>query len=307
MDIIKRFFSYTEIKTKITSVLTFGLTLAYLLSSGREINVYRSFVFFLGMFLFDLTATTVNNYCDTKKNHQTLQFSRRTALAITLILFAASTLLGLYLVYLTDLFVLFLGGLCFLLGILYSYGPVPISHGPYGEVISGLFYGLLIPTLLFYINLPNGELLSYSLSLSKFSFELNFAPALEIALLSVVPFCLTANIMLANNTCDVKHDVAVNRYTLPYYLKDNALRLFAALYYAAYVSVVIMVFLKLLSPMSLLLLVTLLPVQKNINRFRKRQLKEETFASSIKNFILIILVHTVLILLGCLLPGWGPR
>jgi 1,4-dihydroxy-2-naphthoate octaprenyltransferase len=53
-------------------------------------------------------------------------------------------------------------------------------------------------------------------------------------------------------------------------------------------------------------LVTAIPVQKNINLFTKKQSKEETFIVSIKNFITIISVHTVLIFAG-LLPGWSPK
>jgi 1,4-dihydroxy-2-naphthoate octaprenyltransferase len=60
-----------------------------------------------------------------------------------------------------------------------------------------------------------------------------------------------------------------------------------------------------LPSLSLLLLLTLIPVQKNIGRFFKKQVKEETFILSVKNFILFLLVHTVLITAGSLLPGWG--
>jgi 1,4-dihydroxy-2-naphthoate octaprenyltransferase len=75
-------------------------------------------------------------------------------------------------------------------------------------------------------------------------------PAIGFALLAVLPFCLTANIMLANNICDVGHDARVNRYTLPIYLRKYALHLFAFLYYAAYVSVIAMVIFRYLSPLS---------------------------------------------------------
>lgn len=301
-----RLLNYVEIRTKITSVFPFIMTLAYLYVSGKTIDPLRSIVFFCGMILFDLTATTINNYSDTKKNHQTLPFSRRTALVITILLFALSTVFGIYLVVLTDLVVLLLGGLCFLFGVFYSYGPIPISHGPYGEAISGFFYGALIPLILMYINVTS-ELFEYTLTLSQLTIQVHIAPAIGIALLAVLPFCLTANIMLANNICDVKHDIAVHRYTLAFYLKKYALHLFAALYYMAYVSVVAMVIFGYLSPLSLIILVTLIPVQKNINAFYKKQVKEETFSVSIKNFVLVSCVHVILIFLGSLLPGWGPQ
>lgn len=306
MNVMKRLLDYVEIKTKITSVFPFFMTLAYLFVNGKEIHPLRSAVFFCGMLLFDLTATTINNYSDTKKNHQTLQFTRRTALLITVILFVLSLAFGLYLVSLTDIVILLAGGLCFLFGVLYSAGPIPLSHGPYGEVASGFFYGVLIPFIVVYINIP-GDLLTFSVSLSKIAFEINVAPVFGLALLAVLPFCLTANIMLANNICDVEHDIKVQRYTLAFYLKRHALKLFALLYYGAYLSVIAMVIFRFLSPLSLILLVTLIPVQKNINTFFKKQVKEETFIISIKNFVLIISVHILLIFLGGLLPGWGPR
>jgi 1,4-dihydroxy-2-naphthoate octaprenyltransferase len=307
LGIIKRFLSYVEIKTKITSVFPFLMGLAYLHSSGYRMDPLKTIVFFLGMFCFDLTATTINNYYDTKKNRETLQLARPAAMAIMVALFAVSVILGLFLVYLSDPVVLLLGVLCFFFGIIYSWGPVPIFHGPYGELVSGLFYGLLIPAILIYINLPEGGLFSYSLDGWKLSMVLNLKSVAGLLLLSVVPFCLTANIMLANNICDLKRDVAVDRYTLAYYLGGKALWLFAALYYAAYLSVIAMAAVGLLSPLSLILLFSLIPVQKNINRFLKRQTKEETFIVSIKNFLIVIILHTLLIFLGSFLPGWGPR
>ena len=306
MGAVKKFLSYTEIRTKITSVFTYLMTLAYLYLGGRPVDPLRSSVFFLGMFLFDLAATTVNNYSDTKKNGQALPIGRRAALFITALLLLMSIAFGLWLVSLTDIVVLLAGGLCFFFGILYSWGPVPLSHGPYGEAASGFFYGVLIPFILAYIN-DGAHLFTYSLSWERVWAELNVAPVAGLLLLSVLPFCLTAGIMLANNICDVEHDVKVHRLTLAFYLKKYALYLFALLYYTPYLSVIAMVILRYLPPLSLLLLVTLIPVQMNINVFFKKQVKEETFSVSIKNFLIIISAHILLIFAGSFLPGWGPR
>jgi len=286
--LIKRFLSYVEIKTKITSTFAFMLTITFLLYSGRPIDWLRTLVFFLAMFLFDLTTTAINNYIDTKTNEQVLQFERRTALTIILILFTISTALGLYLAYLTDVVVLLLGGLCFLTGVFYTYGPVPISRMPLGEVMSGLFYGLFIPFLLLYINMPEGTYLTLGLGWESIRLELNVMPLISVLLLAVTPMCTTANIMLANNTCDVEKDVKVRRYTLPYYLGKKALWLFALLYYACYASIVAMVVLRILSPVCLVSLLTIIPVQRNINIFMERQDKASTFITSIKNYIIIM-------------------
>lgn len=303
MTIIGRLFNYVEIKTKITSVFPFFMTLAYLAANGKTIDPLRSIVFFLGMLSFDLTATTVNNFFDTKKNHQTLPFPRRTALIITLILLAVSSALGIWLVLLTDAVVLVLGILCFLFGLMYSAGPVPISHGPYGEAISGLFYGVVIPFIIIHINAPGWILLfDHTKDWGSLTFVLASEPLFAFLLVSLLPFCLTAGIMLANNICDLERDKTVGRFTLAFYLGKRAVTLFSLLYYTVYASVVTSVLLGYLPLTSLLLLLTYIPVRANLRRFRERQIKEETFIVSIKNFLIIIIPHTLLIWAGMLIP-----
>ncbi|HHV12762.1 MAG TPA: UbiA family prenyltransferase [Clostridiales bacterium] len=298
---VKRFLDYVEIRTKITSTFTFFMTIAFLLYQKQAIRWDLTLVFFAAMFLFDLTTTAINNYIDTKNNHQILQFSRRTALIIIYVLFAISAALGLLLAYRTDLVVLLAGGLCFLCGVFYTYGPVPISRMPLGEVLSGLFYGLLIPFILLYINSPAGTYLELGVSLKTISLELQVWPVITLLLLSVTPFCVTANIMLANNICDVEKDIAVKRHTLPYYIGRKALYLFAGLYYLTYGATVIMVLCSILHPICLLSLATVILVQKNINVFFKKQDKAVTFVCAIKNFVIIMGVNSCLILVSAFL------
>lgn len=299
--VIKRFLSYVEIMTKITSTFAFLYTIAYISYAEQAVNWRFTLIFFASMFLFDLTTTAINNYIDTKTNTQTLQFKRSTALAIIFVLLGTSTLLGLYLVYLTDIVVLLLGGLCFICGILYTYGPVPISRQPWGELLSGIFYGFFIPFILLYINMPEGTYLTLGWDWKTVSIDLQVFPIFAVILLSVIPVCTTANIMLANNICDLDHDVLVKRYTLPYYLgKKASLYLFAAIYYGTYLAVVIMAAVGILSPVCLISLVSLIPVQKNINTFFRMQEKSSTFVTSIKNYVIIMGTNTALIFLSSL-------
>ncbi|HKL99706.1 MAG TPA: prenyltransferase, partial [Mobilitalea sp.] len=71
---LHRFFDYIEIKTKITSTFAFLMTISFLLYRKEQINWGLTGLFFGAMFIFDLTTTAINNYIDTKNNHQTLQF-----------------------------------------------------------------------------------------------------------------------------------------------------------------------------------------------------------------------------------------
>ncbi len=295
---VKRFLNYVEIKTKITSLFAFLMTIAYIFYIEKPINWELTLIFFASMFIFDLTTTAINNYIDTKTNGQELAFKRKNALLIIYVLFGLATLLGLYLAYRTDIVILLLGAACFMCGVFYTYGPVPISRQPLGELLSGVFYGLFIPFILLYINLPKGTFLSLSLSLETIGLEIQVLPVITVLLLAVIPTCVTANIMLANNICDVERDIAVKRFTLPYYLGRKALYLFAGLYYMTYAAIVLMVVFRMLSPICLISLLTLFPVQKNINKFFKLQDKARTFDCSIKNFVIIMAADTLLIFLS---------
>jgi len=303
---LQKFLSYTEIKTKITSVITFLFALSYLFYIKQEINWIVTLVFFVSMLLFDLTTTALNNYIDTKTNHQTLVFKRGRALAIFFVLLVLSIVTGIYLVILTDIIVLIIGAVCFATGILYTFGPMPISRLPFGELISGIFYGLCIPFLILYINMPADSILSlgYDKVLNSLHFSFNIEPVIAIILLSVIPISVTANIMLANNICDLEKDIAVKRYTLPYFIGKKSLALFSIIYYATYVSNILMVILGVLNPITLIALLTFPLVQKNINAFRKVQDKGTTFGVSIINFIIIMCANTIAIFLSGIVQGW---
>ncbi len=285
---ILKFFDYIEIKTKITSTFAFLMTMAYLFYIKEKINWELTLVFFAAMFVFDLSTTAINNYIDTKTNQQTLAYTRKTAKNIIFVLLGFSTALGLYLAYRTDIVIFIIGAVCFACGVFYTFGPVPISRQPLGEVFSGLFYGFFIPFILLYINMPSNTFLSLIIDLDTISVDIFVVPILTIVLLSIAPICTTANIMLANNICDLERDVAVKRYTLPYYLGHKAVYIFAALNYSAYLGIILMVAFKFLSPICLLALLTIFPVQRNISAFLEIQDKETTFICSIKNYVIIM-------------------
>lgn len=298
---ILRFLDYVELKTKITSIFVFLMSIAFLLYNKENINWKLTTIFFVAMFIFDLTTTAINNYIDTKSNHQTLQFTRKTALIIICVLFTISAGLGLYLAYCTDIVVLIIGGLCFLCGVLYTYGPVPISRQPLGEALSGFFYGFMIPFIIFYINMPNGSIISLNINFRTITFELKLIPILTLLLISIIPFCVTANIMLANNICDVEKDILVKRHTLPYYIGKRSLTLYAVLNYTTYVVTVVLVAFKIFHPICLLSILTIFIVQKNINKFFNKQEKSSTFILAIKNYIIIMGSITILLFISSFL------
>jgi len=80
-----------------------------------------------------------------------------------------------------------------------------------------------------------------------FTLALHWPELVKLLLVTVTPVATIANIMLANNICDVAHDIQVNRFTLPYYIgSKRAVQLFAALYAASYASILVMAVFRIL-------------------------------------------------------------
>lgn len=287
---LSRFFSYVEIRTKLASLFPFLLGLAFVHSRYQAIDWVHTGLFFASMLIFDMATTALNNFIDTRSNGQPLPFARRTALTILVVMLILATVLGILLALATDLTILLAGAACFAVGICYTFGPAPISRMPLGESFSGLFMGFFIPFLVAQINAPAGSLVIARVDWQLATLILRWPELLKLFLLTVTPVATIANIMLANNICDLEHDRTVSRLTLPHYIGlPAALNVFAGLYYASLASWVLLIALGLITPWILPALLVAVPIEKNIRRFRKLQTKKDTFAVSIQNFLLLML------------------
>lgn len=298
---IKRFLDYTEIQTKITSLFTFVLTLGFMIFNEYEIKLVPTLVFFLSMFIFDLCTTAINNYIDSKTNGQDIGFSRKTGRNLIFAMFFISAALGLYLVYISDIIVLFMGMFCFAVGVLYTYGPIPISRQPYGEIISGILYGYFIPFIMIHVSQPH-SMIEIQYAQGFLNLNMDIMSLLQFVLVFMVPTLLTSSIMLANNTCDIEKDVLVKRYTLPYYLGQAvSVKLMYALYLLVFASVVLSSVLGLVPLIAILTLLVMPKVWANVALFKKDLVKHVSFKFIIKNFIMIMAVYSVLVLIGGIL------
>ncbi|MDD2457891.1 MAG: UbiA family prenyltransferase [Eubacteriales bacterium] len=287
---LSRFFSFVEIRTKLASLVPFLLGLAFAYSRFQAIQWFLTGLFFASMIVFDMATTALNNFIDTQSNGQPLPFPRKTARVILAVLLVLATGLGLVLAFSTDLTILLAGAACFAAGIFYTFGPAPISRMPLGEIFSGLFMGFFIPFLVVQINAPTGSLVFIQLDWQMLTLALRWPELVKLFLVTVTPVATIANIMLANNMCDLEHDRMVSRLTLPHYIGvPAALNVFAGLYYASLLSWVALAALGLVTPWVLAALLVTLPVEKNIRKFRKLQTKKDTFAVSIQNFLLLML------------------
>ena len=249
-----------------------------------------------------MATTALNNYIDVKANGKILEFSQKTAKQILYFLLILAILLGLALVFYTGVIVLVLGALCFGVGIFYTFGPVPISRMPLGEIFSGLFMGLFIPFLVVFINAPEDSLIYFTFTNWLLQVSFNIMDLLKLGVVTIPAITGIANIMLANNICDLDEDVSVNRFTLPYYTGvENALSIFAALYYLGFAAIIIMVVFGMLPVYGLITIVGLIPIYKNISKFRKQQSKTITFPLSVQNLVISLVPVIIILAIGTIL------
>lgn len=309
---VSSFFKLVEIQTKVASMTPFllGGLLAYYRYGQFKI---LSFVYMLvSLLAFDMATTTINNYIDYKKAKKTSGYNYESHNAIVRdkikeshvqIVIAALLVIAItfgILLYLnTSLAVLIIGAISFTVGILYTFGPIPISRMPLGEIVSGFFMGFVIVFLSNFVHTTELGILAVYFSEGTLSIDMQLKELLVVFLLALPATLGISNIMLANNICDMEDDIANKRYTLPIYIgKKASLKLFRALYYISYIDIALLLILGILPVTVVPALFTIVPVQKNINEFLELQSKQGTFAKAIKNFLIINASLIVLIGVG---------
>jgi len=298
---MKAFLKLVEIQTKVASQLPLLLGTGYVLYAYGTFKPMNFLYMFLSLLTFDMATTAINNYYDYKKSIKTtgygyekhnaiVSFSMKESQVqgIILILLLMATGFGILLFLNTSILVLLLGMISFAIGILYSFGPVPLSRTPFGELFSGGVMGFVIPFLAIYIHLYDGGLILFTYKSGMINLSVDIAFVLQVILLTVTPVVCIANIMLANNICDMEDDIVNKRYTLPLTIgKEKALMLFKALYIFAYGSILILIIWKVLPLISIVVFATIWPIKKNIDKFCDEQEKSTTFVLSVKNLVIL--------------------
>lgn len=307
------FLKLVEIQTKIASLTPFLLGNLYLFYHYANFKITNALLMFFSLLFVDMGTTAVNNYQDylraekkegyNYEKHNAIvnnNLSKKTVKMTIYILFSAAVLLGLLLYLNTDLIVLIIGLISFIIGILYTSGPIPISRTPLGEIFSGFTMGFFITFLAVYIH--NLDLINIYFEFKSMIINLKYIEVLQIFVFSLPLIFGIANIMLANNICDIEDDRANNRYTLPIYIsRKSSLQLFRYFYYLSYLSIIFSVIFSVLPVHSLLALLSFIKVEQNINKFDKKQTKKETFILAVNNFIIINYSTAVTLILAILL------
>ncbi|MBF0787592.1 MULTISPECIES: 1,4-dihydroxy-2-naphthoate polyprenyltransferase [unclassified Streptococcus] len=305
------FLEFIELRTKVASVFPMLLGIVWAIYRYGVFNGFNTLLFVLAVLTFDMCTTAINNTMDYvkakdqvyRKEHNVIgrnQLDFGQMVQIIFLLLSFSTVLSLVLVWRTDLILLPLGALCFLIGICYTFGPIPLSRMPLGEIFSGVTMGLGIFFLGVFVQAPDLLLVSRFVG-EWFQLQLAWEKCIEIGLMSLPLICLIANIMLANNLCDLDEDIRNHRHTLVFHIgRQKGLLLYTCL-------AILPWFLWLLYP-----LFGFLPFwawlgygvavlsYRSLGHFLEKQVKRETFVEAVKSFILFSLMYLLVLIVACL-------
>ena len=298
---IKSFFKLVEIQTKAASIIPFILGTLIAVYRFNQFNFRNFMIMFVSLISIDMATTAINNYMDYKKALRKYGYGYEVHNAIVrdnlkesrVIVTIASLLMvavvfGTILFLNTNVIVLILGAVSFGIGICYSFGPIPISRTPFGEILSGFFMGGIILFLAIYVHVFDENMVNLTLQNWNLAITINFKEMISIFLLTIPAISGIGNIMLANNICDREDDIENRRYTLPVYVgNDSALKVFKWTYYIAYIDLIVLMIFKIEPITSIISLLTFIIINKNIEIFEKEHIKSKTFILSVKNFIII--------------------
>lgn len=307
---LTKFLKLVELQTKAASMIPFLFGAVYAWFRFQQFDVYHFILMLISLLSFDMATTAINNYYDYRKaikkhgygyemHNAIVKYNMNPSLVLIIIalLLVLAIGTGIMLFLETDLLLLLLGAMSFGVGILYSFGPIPISRMPLGEIFSGLFMGFVIIFISAYIHVGD-TMASLTLVDGVATLQVQLVEVIWVFLISIPAIFGIANIMLANNICDMDDDIENRRYTLPVYIgRPHAMILFKLLYYVAYLDLIVMLVMGVHPVAVVLVLLSILPIRKNIRVFAENPSKQHTFALSVKNFIVMnmarILVYTL--------------
>ncbi|ASB87777.1 1,4-dihydroxy-2-naphthoate polyprenyltransferase [Bacillus sonorensis] len=176
----------------------------------------------------------------------------KTVLYLAYGLFAAAVLLGIYICISSSWWLALIGLICMAVGYLYTGGPLPISYTPFGEIMSGVFMGMII------------ILISYFLQTGELTWSV-FLVSLPITI-------LVGGINLSNNIRDLVGDKENGRKTLPILAgRKNAVQILSWVFIVSYVLIGLYVALGILTVWSFLVLLSLPKPIKAIKEFKAKE------------------------------------
>ncbi|MGJ5714364.1 1,4-dihydroxy-2-naphthoate polyprenyltransferase [Staphylococcus equorum] len=235
----------------------------FLLGSEDHLSLTLLLAMLIACLLIQAATNMFNEYYDFKKgldDHTSVGIggaivrngmSPKLVMNIAIAFYVIAALLGLFIAINSSFWLIPIGLVCMAIGYLYTGGPFPISWTPFGEVFSGIFMGMIIILIAFFIQTGNLQSLVVWISL---------------------PIVITIGLInMANNIRDRVKDKESGRKTLPILLgKNNSIRFLALMYIVAYALVIYITFFQPGGSIFFLLALLSFPLPiKAVRRFKK--------------------------------------
>lgn len=212
--------------------------------------------------LIQMATNMFNEYYDFKRGLDTVHsigiggtivrngVKPKTVLNLAFLLYGISMLIGIYICMSTSWMLAIVGLISMAIGYYYTGGPYPIAYTPFGELFSGVFMGMLLILIAFYIQTST--------------------VTVEAVLLSIPSMLLVAAIMLANNIRDIEEDTVGGRKTLSIIVgRYNAVTILLLFFAVSYVWIVLLILFGQLTPWALLVFLSVKKPMKAVTIFRQ--------------------------------------
>ena len=293
------FLEFIRLPAKAASMLPLVLGISYAAWAFHQFSWINSLIYCAAQLAIALFVTGFNNVQDYfKAKDRSYQQSQNIIgrehlspwgmLALTIFILLISVVLGIILVMRTNLTLLVIGAVGVGVAILYTFGPVPLSRLPLGEVLAGFVEGYGTFVIAVFINMTPPGPLDLTLDRRTFTFALNLGWLLQL-LIAVLPvIILNAAVMFADNIADMAQDIKNQRFTLPYYLgRTRAIRWYRLIPFCTFVALLLGILTRSLPWWSLLVMLTWPVVKKNTRRYTKAPSKDKTFIFTIQSLMIV--------------------
>jgi 1,4-dihydroxy-2-naphthoate polyprenyltransferase len=238
--------------------VTLGTVLAFEVFNRVHIGLFLAML--IASILIQAATNMFNEYYDYKRgldNEESVGIGGtivrdgvhpKVIMRLALLFIGISILLGIYICVNSSWWIALVGVISILVGYLYTGGPLPISSTPLGEIMSGLFMGINIILISYFIQ--TGMITTTAI------------------LVSIPTTILIGVINLSNNIRDVKGDKEFGRKTLPVLLgRDNALKIMAASFFISYIWIIGLIIFNHLTPWLLIVLLSIPKAYKAVKGF----------------------------------------
>lgn len=235
-----------------------GTVLAYELLDRIHVGLFLAML--IASILIQAATNMFNEYYDYKRGLDTEEsvgiggtivrdgVQPKVIMRLALLFIAISILLGFYICANSSWWIAVVGLISILVGYLYTGGPLPISSTPFGEIMSGLFMGINIILISFFIQ--TGTITTTAI------------------LVSIPTTILIGVINLSNNIRDVKGDKEFGRKTLPVSLgRDRALIIMAGCFLISYLWIIGLIIFYNLTPWLLIVFLSTPKAYKAVKGF----------------------------------------